>query len=75
MADVYEEYLYTYSDYMEWELKEGELIDGIAYEIPAPSTTHQAISRALFIFTGRQFSQMFFLLSRCKILLILPLRG
>ena len=41
-----EETLYTYADYKEWELDEGErfeLINGEAYAMSAPSTRHQAI--------------------------------
>ena len=42
---------YTYADYKEWELDEGEryeLINGEAYAMSAPSTQHQAIHRELF---------------------------
>jgi Uma2 family endonuclease len=41
-----EEPSYTYADYKEWELDEGEryeLINGEAYAMSAPSTKHQAI--------------------------------
>ena len=37
---------YTYADYKEWELKEGEryeLIHGVAYAMAAPNDLHQAI--------------------------------
>jgi Uma2 family endonuclease len=37
---------FTYADYKAWELKPGEryeLIDGIAYAMPAPNDRHQAI--------------------------------
>jgi Uma2 family endonuclease len=42
---------FTYADYKEWELAEGErfeLINGIAYEMAAPGDYHQAISGELF---------------------------
>ena len=42
---------YTYADYKEWELDEGEryeIIDGEAYAMSAPSTQHQAILGGLF---------------------------
>jgi len=42
---------YTYADYAEWELDEGErfeLIDGEAYAMSAPTTQHQAILGGLF---------------------------
>jgi len=42
---------YTYADYKEWELKDGEryeLIHGVAYAMSAPSTYHQLISGELF---------------------------
>jgi Uma2 family endonuclease len=38
---------YTYADYRQWELAEGEryeLIDGVAYAMSAPNDEHQAIS-------------------------------
>jgi hypothetical protein len=41
-----EECRFTYADYKAWELDEGgrfELIDGIAYAMPAPNDSHQAI--------------------------------
>jgi len=41
-----EEPYYTYADYKEWELDEGErfeLIEGEAYAMSAPNTRHQAI--------------------------------
>jgi Uma2 family endonuclease len=45
-----EERRFTYADYREWELKEGEryeLIYGEAYAMSAPTTKHQAVSREL----------------------------
>jgi Uma2 family endonuclease len=42
---------FTYADYKDWELKEGErfeLIYGEAYAMSAPNTMHQTISRELF---------------------------
>jgi Uma2 family endonuclease len=41
---------YTYSDYKDWELAEGEryeLIDGMVYAMSAPNDQHQAISMEL----------------------------
>ncbi|MCL2108660.1 MAG: Uma2 family endonuclease [Oscillospiraceae bacterium] len=41
---------YTYADYAEWELKEGEryeIIDGIPYAMSAPSVGHQRVSSNL----------------------------
>jgi Uma2 family endonuclease len=38
---------FTYADYKQWELKEGEryeLINGVAYALAVPNTAHQAIS-------------------------------
>jgi len=46
-----EEPYYTYADYKEWELDEGErfeLIEGEAYAMSAPNTRHQAILGELF---------------------------
>jgi len=46
-----EEPYYTYADYKEWELDEGErfeLIYGEAYAMSAPNTRHQIIHRELF---------------------------
>ena len=49
MSEAYaikEQHLFTYADYKEWELDEGEryeLIDGVAYAMSAPNTTHQRI--------------------------------
>jgi len=46
-----EEPYYTYADYREWELDEGErfeLIYGDAYAMSAPNTRHQEISGAIF---------------------------
>jgi Uma2 family endonuclease len=42
---------FTYADYKEWELDEGEryeLIDGEAFAMSAPSARHQVLSGALF---------------------------
>jgi Uma2 family endonuclease len=42
---------YTYADYKEWELDEGErfeIMDGEAYAMSAPNTRHQTIHRELF---------------------------
>jgi len=42
---------FTYADYKEWELKEGErfeLIDGEAYAMSAPNTRHQTVLREFF---------------------------
>ena len=42
---------YTYADYKEWELDEGErfeLLNGEAYAMSAPSTKHQEIHREIF---------------------------
>jgi Uma2 family endonuclease len=47
---VNEERLWTYRDYREWDLKEGEryeLIYGIAYAMSAPNAAHQSILMAL----------------------------
>jgi Uma2 family endonuclease len=49
-AVVKEERRWTYRDYREWELKEGEryeLIYGIAYAMSAPTDRHQAVLVAL----------------------------
>jgi len=46
-----EERRFTYADYKEWELNEGEryeVIYGEAYAMAAPSIRHQAVSGALF---------------------------
>jgi len=46
-----EERIFTYADYKEWELDEGErfeLIHGEAYAMSSPSTRHQTIFRELF---------------------------
>ena len=46
-----EDPLYTYADYKEWELDEGEryeLINGEAYLMSAPNTKHQEILTQLF---------------------------
>ena len=50
MEALKKETYYTYADYADWELKEGErfeLIDGIPYAMSAPSPRHQEISMAL----------------------------
>jgi len=47
-----EERRFTYADYKEWELDEGEryeLIDGEAFAMSAPNTRHQLISGELFV--------------------------
>ncbi|MDR3192610.1 MAG: Uma2 family endonuclease [Treponema sp.] len=47
---VKEERLWTYRDYREWDLKEGEryeLIYGVAYAMSAPNAVHQSILVAL----------------------------
>ena len=47
-----EERHFTYADYKEWELDEGEryeLIDGEAFAMSAPNTRHQVISGELFV--------------------------
>jgi len=46
-----EEPYYTYADYKEWELDEGErfeLLNGEAYAMSAPNTKHQIIHAELF---------------------------
>jgi len=49
MSEAYspiEEEKYTYTDYKAWELKPGErfeLINGVAYAMAAPNTSHQGI--------------------------------
>ena len=45
LAQEKEEPYYTFADYKEWELDEGErfeLINGEAYAMSAPNTEHQA---------------------------------
>jgi Uma2 family endonuclease len=45
-----EEIRWTYRDYREWDLKEGEryeIIYGVAYAMPAPNAYHQSILTAL----------------------------
>ncbi|GHT65687.1 hypothetical protein FACS1894110_08110 [Spirochaetia bacterium] len=42
---------YTYADYRQWELKEGEryeLVKGVAYAMAGPNDAHQAISGEIF---------------------------
>ncbi|GHU66023.1 hypothetical protein FACS189447_06070 [Spirochaetia bacterium] len=49
--DQTEQDYFTYADYRQWELKDGEryeLIDGIAYALAAPSEIHQLISGEIF---------------------------
>jgi Uma2 family endonuclease len=49
-AFLKEEQWFTYADYKEWELKEGEhyeLIYGEAYAMSAPNARHQAILNEL----------------------------
>ena len=46
-----EERRFTYADYREWELDEGEryeIIDGEAFAMSGPNTRHQVISREIF---------------------------
>ena len=46
-----EERLFTYKDYVEWDLKEGEryeLIHGVAYAMSSPNERHQAVLGAMF---------------------------
>jgi Uma2 family endonuclease len=53
-----EEERYTYADYKAWELKPGErfeLINGFAYPIPTPNTSHQWI---VSILTGEFYSYL-----------------
>jgi Uma2 family endonuclease len=41
---------YTYADYVQWDDDiRHELIDGVVYDMDAPSTIHQRISRRIFI--------------------------
>ena len=50
-----EERRFTYADYKEWELDEGErfeLIYGEAFAMSWPNTRHQAVSRELFLQLG-----------------------
>ena len=54
-SDFEDDDYFTYNDYASWQLKEGErfeLIDGEAYEMAAPSETHQLISWELFLQIG-----------------------
>jgi Uma2 family endonuclease len=42
---------YTYADYLEWDLKEGEryeIIDGVPYAMAAPSIKHQRIAGRIY---------------------------
>jgi Uma2 family endonuclease len=52
MSEAYKEQEYfTYADYRQWELKEGEryeLIKGTAYALAAPNEIHQLISGEIF---------------------------
>jgi Uma2 family endonuclease len=46
-----EEIHYTYADYRQWDLEEGEryeLIEGTAYAMSSPNDAHQAISGEIF---------------------------
>lgn len=48
---------YTYEDYLAMELPEGkrvEVIDGVIYDLAAPSSTHQAISMHLSTFLSNE---------------------
>jgi Uma2 family endonuclease len=50
MADAAQDRYFTYADYKEWDLEEGEryeLIDGIPYAMSAPGAYHQEILAAL----------------------------
>ena len=50
-AEPQEERRFTYADYKDWELKEGEryeLIFGEAYAMSGPNTRHQVIFREIF---------------------------
>ena len=50
LAKLKEERRFTYADYKEWELDEGEryeLIDGEAFAMAGPNTRHQAVSRQI----------------------------
>ena len=54
-AEQKEERRFTYADYKEWELNEGErfeLIYGEAFAMSGPNTRHQLVSGALFIQLG-----------------------
>ena len=53
-----EERRFTYADYKEWELDEGEryeIINGEAFAMPGPNTRHQVIFRELFLQFGDFF--------------------
>jgi Uma2 family endonuclease len=55
---VPEENKYTYTDYRQWELEEGEryeLVEGTAYAMSSPNDRHQAISMEL----SRQIANFF----------------
>ena len=55
LAQLKEDPYYTYADYKEWELDEGErfeLINGEAHAMSAPNTEHQTISRILVLQIG-----------------------
>jgi Uma2 family endonuclease len=42
--------LYTYEDYLYWDVSERyEIIDGVAYAMASPTATHQRILRELFV--------------------------
>ena len=53
-ADVIERY--TYEDYKEWE-GDWELIDGVAYVIPAPMITHQGLATELLFALREQVEE------------------
>jgi len=61
MSEAYnpiEEEKFTYADYKAWELKPGErfeLINGVAYAMSAPNTSHQLI---VTILTGEFYSYL-----------------
>jgi Uma2 family endonuclease len=60
-----EEKHYTYADYRQWELEEGEryeLMEGTAYAMSSPNTANQAISMEL----SRQFA-IFLHDKQCKV--------
>jgi len=69
MSEAYkplEEENFTYADYKAWELKPGErfeLIDGVAYAMSAPNTSHQ---RIVSILTGEFY--IFLKGKTCKVI-------
>jgi len=55
LAKQTEERRFTYADYKEWELDEGEryeIIYGEAFAMSGPSTRHQAVSRQIVLLLG-----------------------